>query len=377
MSWSDESDGNIVLDFLPFAALTWAGKLFTSFLMKRILWISVLLAAAQATPFAGGAEGVVLNERVNVRARPSLVSEVICQLNTGSRVQILRHIRSEDPQPDEPKEWYQIQAPAQATLWVSSQYLDPDTQAVTASRLNVRVGRGTNFSVVGRLERDIIVKPIRSVAGWTAIQPLPGVTAYLATEFVDLVPEEIESSVSENPSAPAPPIVSDEEIPEIIIDDPREAEPDSPAESGTETPSSQGGQTLPPPIYTEEPFPKDSESPAPDSDLATAAQPPAEKTGLSLSAEAAARLKRIITRDGIVRRVRSIQAPAYHRLEDPRTGTTINYLHTGQLEVDLGDGSEILESYEGRKIRVIGEEAVDARWPGIPVIEIEKLRVLE
>ncbi len=335
-----------------------AGKLFISFLMKRILWISVLLAGAQATTPVRGTEGVVLNERVNVRARPSLASEVICQLNTGSRVQILRHIRSENPQPGEPKEWYQIQVPAQATLWVSSQYIDPDTQAVTASRLNVRVGRGTNSSVVGLLERNTIVKPIRSLAGWMAIQPLPGATAYLAAEFVDLVPEEIESSASENPSVP--PIVSEEEIPEIIIDDPKE------------TSQTSQTSTLPPPIYTEEPFPEDSESPAPNSGSATA-QSPAEKPG-SLSKEAADRLKRIITRDGIVRRARSIQAPAYHRLEDPRTGTTINYLHTGKLKVDLGDG---LKSCEGRKIRVIGEEAVDARWPGIPVIEIEKLRVLE
>lgn len=349
--------------------------------MKRILWISALLAGGVLAmlPFeAKGAEGVVLNERVNVRARPSLVSEVICQLNTGSRVQIQRHIRPENPQPGEPKEWYQIQVPAQATLWVSSQYIDPDTQTVTASRLNVRVGRGTNFSVVGHIERNTIVKPIRSLAGWTAIQPLPGAMAYLAAEFVDLVPEEeIESSVPENPSDQAPPIVSDEEIPEIIIDDPEEAEPGPQAESGTKTPPAPGDQPLPPPIYTEEPFPNDSESPAPDPSSATASQSPAEKPGLTLSEEAANRLKRIITRDGIVRRVRSIQAPAYHRLEDPRTGTTINYLHTGELEVYLGDGREALESYEGLKIRVIGEEAVDARWPGIPVIEIEKLQVLE
>lgn len=345
--------------------------------MKRILWIWVLLAGgvlATRPVEAKGDEGVVLNERVNVRARPSLASEVICQLNTGSRVEVLGRLRSENPQPGEPKEWYRIQAPAQATLWVSSQYIDPETKAVTASRLNVRVGRGTNFSIVGRIERNTIVKPIRSLAGWTAIQPLPGTAAYLAAEFVDLIPErETESSVPESPSVQAPPIVSDEEIPEIIIDEPEETEPGPQAESGIKTPAED--QTLPPPIYTEEPL--DSESPAPDSESATAAKVSAEEPGLSLSEEASARLKRIITRDGIVRRVRSIQAPAHYRLEDPRTGTTINYLHTGELKVYLGDGREALEPYEGFKIRVKGVEAVDARWPGIPVIEIEELRVLE
>lgn len=357
------------------------GKLFTFCDMKRILWILNLLAGGvfAVLPFeAKSAEGVVLNERVNVRARPSLASEVICQLNTGSRVKVLDRFSSEKPQPGEPKEWYRIQAPAQATLWVSSQYIDPNTQAVTASRLNVRVGRGTNFSVVGHIERNTIVKPIRSLAGWTAIQPLPGTAAYLAAEFVDLIPEaETESSITDIPSGQAPPIVSDEEIPEIIIDDPEEAEPAPPAEGGTETPPAPEDSTLPPPIYTEETSSEDSKLSAPGSDPATAAQSSAKESSLSLSEEAAARLKRLITRDGIVRRVRSIQAPAYHRLEDFRTGATINYLHTGKLEVSLGDGPNALKSYEGAKIRVIGEEAVDARWPGIPVIEIEELRVLE
>lgn len=88
-------------------------------------------------------------------------------------------------------------------------------------------------------------------------------------------------------------------------------------------------------------------------------------------------LRRVITRDGIVRRARNIQAPTYHRLDDPRTGTTINYLYTGKLQVDLGTGPKALKPYEGRKIRVIGPESVDARWPRIPVIEVEQLRILE
>ncbi len=345
--------------------------------MRRIFWISAgLIGSAIAAVFfeARGAEGTVLNERVNVRTRPSIASEVIHQLNTGDTVNILERIRLVESQPGEPKKWYRIAMPAQATLWVSTEYIDADTKAVKASRLNVRAGPGENFSVVGRIEQNTIVAPIRASAGWMAIQPLPGTIAYIAAEFV-----RPSSEPKTEPPAPnnlrsdeTPPIISDEEIPEIIIDAPGEAETNLQTENRTK--ARPKDQTLPPPIYTEEPVAKNAKPSAAQPDSTTA---PGGEPGADLSTKVASPIKRIITRDGIVRRSRNIQAPAFHRLEDPRTGATINYLHTGKLQVYLGDGPRALKSYEGHKIRVIGTEAVDARWPQIPVIEVEELRVLE
>ena len=88
-------------------------------------------------------------------------------------------------------------------------------------------------------------------------------------------------------------------------------------------------------------------------------------------------LRRIVTREGIVRRSRSIQSPTYHRLEDPVTHRTMNYLYTGRLHLHTAPSRSDLKPYEGYRIRVTGQESVDARWPKIPVIEIEELRLAD
>ena len=88
-------------------------------------------------------------------------------------------------------------------------------------------------------------------------------------------------------------------------------------------------------------------------------------------------LRRIVTREGIVRRSRSIQSPTYHRLEDPLTHKTMNYLYTGRLHLNTSPSRTDLKPYEGYRIRVTGQESVDLRWPKIPVIEIEELKIAD
>lgn len=374
--------------------------------MNRIGSIVVVLVAWLAAAFpssATGADGIVLNERVNVRTRPSIASEVIKQLNTDDAVKILDRINLNDPQPGEPKNWYRIQIPADTLLWVSTEYIDETTKAVKASRLNVRAGPGQNFSVVGRIERDTVVDVVRQSAGWTAIKPLPTTVAYVAANFVresstasaDVLLEENPEPVTAEPVQPeSTPPTSTDPLPEVIVD-----------EKNATTPSEPAGQ-LPPPIYQpeettttpptqpttqekslfdsiENPSAEIQESPNNPVEFQPIETAPTETTAPEVTApqnvptEVVDRLKRIVTRDGIVKRTRNIQAPTYHRLDDPRTGTTINYLYTGKLQVDLGTGPKALKPYEGRRIRVVGAEAVDARWPRIPVIEVEQLRILE
>ena len=370
-------------------------KRFGSIFVTLTWWLSTALHLSTF-----GSEGVVLNERVNVRTRPSIASEVIQQLDTGATVTILDRVNLNDPQPGEPREWFRIVIPETTELWISSEYIDPTTKAVSASRLNVRAGPGQNFSVVGRIERGVVVEPIRASAGWTAIKPLAATVAYVATEFINESSTANANRIIEpEPSTQAttpPQTIASSEIPKVIIDEENEV-----SNSVRQT-------TLPPPITpTEEPqtfeavssssgqeslFDKvgsSSSSPATTTKTESPAIAfiPIETTDVKpepelfesnpVSNEIAEELKRIITRDGIVKRSRNIQAPTYHRLEDPRTGTTINYLYTGKLQVDLGTGPKALKPYEGRKIRVVGAEAVDARWPRIPVIEVEQLRILE
>jgi hypothetical protein len=76
--------------------------------------------------------------------------------------------------------------------------------------------------------------------------------------------------------------------------------------------------------------------------------------------------KRIVSREGIVRRSLNVQTPSYFALESPDTGKTINYLYSPEPTFTL-------KSLIGARVIVTGEESIDRRWPNTPVIEIETL----
>ena len=363
--------------------------------MMRLFWILSLLVWCPLIvpePAAAERQGIVQNERVNLRTRPSISSEVIHQLNTGDKVVILGFERLTEVQTGEPREWFKIEIPEQVQLWIASQYIDPETKAVIASRLNVRAGKGQNYTVVGRIDKNVIVHPLRTSAGWTAIRPVPGTAAYIAAEFVNQVqpdanPEPEDTSPTKPEIAgkpqetnPLPPVIVDDNqqpspqnsepvvLPEKIIPNP---------EASAENPTS---NNRPPPIENSNPISPIEPSPGikiePPELLNSSFLP--SRTVPELPENETRRLRRVITRDGIVRRTRSIQAPTYHRLMDHRTGTIINYLYVEDFKLELGKESrDVLKDYEGSKIRVQGVESIDSRWPHIPVIEVERLRVLQ
>jgi hypothetical protein len=104
--------------------------------------------------------------------------------------------------------------------------------------------------------------------------------------------------------------------------------------------------------------------------METSPTPRTALPGPALAAQPEAGLaKRTVRREGIVRSTISIQAPTYYELLSPQNRRTINFLHTEKLSLNLKD-------YLGRLIIVTGEEAIDPRWPRIPVIEVETLELL-
>jgi hypothetical protein len=80
-------------------------------------------------------------------------------------------------------------------------------------------------------------------------------------------------------------------------------------------------------------------------------------------------IKRVVTREGLVRRSVSIQAPTYFVLESPINGRTINYVHSSSKDI-------VLKDYEGQRILVTGEELLDERWPNTPVLDVETLQTM-
>jgi uncharacterized protein YgiM (DUF1202 family) len=78
---------------------------------------------------------------------------------------------------------------------------------------------------------------------------------------------------------------------------------------------------------------------------------------------------RVVSHEGVVRRVGSVAAPTKFELYDPATGVNINYLYTTSPSLDLS-------KYDNMKIIVTGEEGLDARWKDTPLINIQSIQVI-
>jgi hypothetical protein len=268
--------------------------------------------------------GLVTRDRVNVRGQASVASgEVITQLRKGERVTVLEEISIPNPKEGEPAKWFRIGLPANTPVWVHSDFVDPSAKTITATRLNVRAGPGENFSVVARLEKGTPVKEIRTVNKWMEIEPPENAHAFVAADFISKGTE----AASAQPVPPA-------------------------AEPAAEPP-------------TVAPVPADPILP-PAAEVTTF--PPAVEPIESIEPEPAeaAPAKRLVKREGVVRRDFSLATPSYYALENPGTGRTINYLHNTRPEYKL-------KHYVGFKVIVSGEEALDRRWPNTPVLRVETI----
>lgn len=328
----------------------------------NIFWrtlLVLLLIALGPRPALNAAEAIVEKDRINVRGQPSVSAEVVAQLRKGTTVTILEEVPPVGKtEPGDPKRWARIALPTNSHAWVNGSFIDPTNKTVVPKRLNVRAGPSENYSVIGRLDRGTPVVEIRSQNGWMEIAPPANAYAFVGLELLGIstnVPP-METATAAAPTA-APPLES----------------------------------AKPPPVTAEEPIIKPVEQPPvepaakpepnpPVAAAPVAAAPATVPDALAIPATANTNLaaggvaateplpKRIVRREGVVRRTSSIQAPTYFELENTETGKTMNYLHTTAPGINLRE-------YRGYRIAVTGEEYLDVRWR-TPVIEVETLQVI-
>ena len=390
--------------------------------IRRILSLLLCASAFFGSPAnsAGAVETAVVTEgKVNVRGKPGFVGEVITQLERGDKVTILERVHLERAKPGEPTNWAKIKLPENTPGWVFAPFIKEGR--VAATRLNLRAGPGENYSVIGRLNRGESVKAIRTVEEWVEVEApedsyafvdlttlqFEGTNAPAAPPTIAAVPAAPPSQPAAQPEAqtPQPPATETPtpasttniaaKIPESA---PTAAVPSSlenaekPPEVAAQTPDV-AVQTPPEtPAETPAPVPAVSTEPAPDvstttNEIAavetppveTPAQPqpettpattaPTEPLPLLAPKKSAEQAKRIVRREGVIRPTKSIQAPTWYELVNAETGKTINYLYEEKLGVKLKD-------YRGQKVVVSGQEAIDARWPNTPILDLETLDVL-
>jgi hypothetical protein len=81
------------------------------------------------------------------------------------------------------------------------------------------------------------------------------------------------------------------------------------------------------------------------------------------------KVKKIVSREGILKGSVSIQAPTYYELRSLDTGKTIDYVFSPSTNL-------LLKEFKGKRIIVTGEELLDERWQNTPVLVVDALQTV-
>jgi hypothetical protein len=325
---------------------------------------------------------VARQDNINVRGRAAIDADVVTRLKRDERVTVLEEITLPKPRPDEPDKWVRIALPSGLGVWVHGDYLDPVKHTVKATRLNLRSGPGENYSILGRLEQGAVVKPIETKGDWIKIETPAEASAFVAAHLLAPAPAAAPPVVAM--TAPTPSVASPAPV---VAPPPMEVPPvEAPATialpDDVPTVTATTGQPIPvlpevtpPPPVVETNLPVPAPPPVEPTVSVTGPPvivPPIAEPEPAVMEEPVAPevyIPRIVTREGLVKRSASIQAPSYFELESLDTRKTINYLHSTNANV-------LLRDYRGQRIIVTGEEILDERWPHTPVISVDTIRAM-
>jgi uncharacterized protein YgiM (DUF1202 family) len=294
------------------------------------------------TPLKPG-PAIVVASNVNVRGQAKLNSEVIGRVTKGQQVTVLEEVTLKNSGPEEPSAWAKIVLPPNINGWIHSEFIDAATKAVKPRRLNVRSGPGENYSVIGRLERGENVKELRAQGPWIQIEPPTNAYAFVAAQYLKQE-AEAPATVAAAPTAPTEVPATATTVPEQPAVAPPPTEPPAVAAATNATTETAGALANPASLVTTNAV-----------EITDLDEPPPP---------------RIVQREGVVRGTLSIQAPTKFELYSPETGRVINYLYSSARDLDL-------RRYKGLRIIVTGEEGLDERWRNTPVINIQRIQVLE
>lgn len=292
--------------------------------------------AVSPDPIAGPGPAVVRQNNVNVRGKAAINSEVVARLARGERVNVLEEVTLKKPKQDEPAKWAKISLPTNAAVWAHASFIDTTNNTVIPKRLNLRTGPSENHSVVGRIERGATVRPIDQKGEWVKLEPPAEAYGFVAAHLL---------------SKDAPPAIA------AVTD------------ANTPPPIETAVPTTPPPAPATDPAPAPAITATTPAPADPVAPPPTPEPAPAPTPEEDPFVKRVVTREGIVERSVSIQAPSHFILQALDTRRAINYLFSPATNVMLKD-------YRGQRIIVTGEELLDERWPNTPVIQVEKIETV-
>ncbi len=133
----------------------------------------------------------VKTDRVNLRARPELTAEVVAQVQTDDRLAVVSML----------PEWVEVVPPDSVDVWAFREFIKDGV--VTVNRLNIRAGPGINFSIIGSIPGGQPVAVRGQFGEWVKVAPA-NATLWISREFVEPIDSAQPASASA-PVPPPPP----------------------------------------------------------------------------------------------------------------------------------------------------------------------------
>ena len=303
-------------------------------------------------------------DRLSVRGQATTQSEVLTKLRKSESVRIVEIIALKPKTKGEPIRWAKILLPENTPVWVYADFIDPAGKTVTVPKLNVRGGPGEKYSIVGRLNENDHVIEIRRAGKWIEIEPPEDAYAYVAADFLEIreLPEVTPLPVKAGLDMATDPPEQPEHTDPPEQADPKTIEPVFPAEPATEASSGSGYIGDRPNPAENSVDPPESQSGIFDVEVTQTVEDRnrESKTGKDPTGVKKGPRRRIVSREGIIKRTISIQAPTKYRLQSSRSNFSINYLQPDIPKLQLRD-------FRGKKVLVTGEELLDQRWKKTPI----------
>lgn len=346
--------------------------------------------------------GKIAGNRVNIRARPTINSEVVTQLNSGDEVTVVDEVKLQSPGQDEPADWSKIVYPKKDTMvWVHSDYVTAEGTVTASKFLNIRSGPGENFSKVGELQSGDDIQIVDRADKWIAMAPTSGCYAYVASSLLEIYQtKSLPTAIPKPALATAAPVATPDSAAKVesnvAITEPTSTTGEQESSATTDssektepvagefesatilsvpdgTNSSQTEETKPLTDADGMEVSEESEiddTPIPGTDV-NAEGAMGQDAEPEETADFDIRGRRKVYREGLLGRVVEVQYENIFRLKNLETNRTMNLISIApETGVDL-------KKFYGRTVWLEGYEGFDPRWPSTPLIKIKTFKVIK
>ncbi len=116
----------------------------------------------------------VTGDRVALRSRDNLQSEVLGLAAHGQELRVLEGLEGE---------WVRVEPPDEISLWIYAELVQDGV--VTVDKAKVRGGPGLNYKDVGSLARDARVEARGRLGEWLKIKPPAGTSLWINRQYVE------------------------------------------------------------------------------------------------------------------------------------------------------------------------------------------------